>query len=293
MEENSFSLSDFWKIIKRQGWIVAITLVVGIVAAIVYSATRPKQYSTDFLLVVGIVGDTWLHNPMQIEERCRSRAFLGDLSRRLGGKYSAAELDAMINTQMILTPVKGATRDVRITVTAESAQECYDVAVVLGEVLVEIDRPLYEATRSIYAGYLDDLRLVMTNLEGETLARGAEEGTSIVQPNMPVVPLDEDTDYSGSNKFQRLFPRTTDYKMNPYLISGVALLEQVYIETYLKTNSPLYSQPTLVLIPPAKPAKPQGHSTTGATVGCIFVALALGITLAAINHRIQQSRVKT
>ena len=292
MEDNNITLSDFWNIIKRQGWIVAVTLVVGIGVAVVYSMTRPKEYSTEFLLSVGTVGDTWLHNPMQIDERCRNRAFLNDLNRSLGGRYTADTLDAMISTQMILTPAKGATRDIRITVTASSAQECYDVAVKLGEALVEIDRPMYEKTRGIYESYLKDLTMVMANLEGAAAVSGAEEGTSLVQPNMLVVPLDEDTDYSGSNKFQRLFPRTTDYKMNPYLISGVALLEQVYIETYLKTDSPLYSQPTKVLMPPSKPGRPKGGGVTGAIVGCIFVSFALGITLAAINYRIQQSRVK-
>jgi hypothetical protein len=135
--------------------------------------------------------------------------------------------------------------------------------------------------------------MVMANLEGSPAVSGTEEGTSLVQPNMLVVPLDEDTDYSGSNKFQRLFPRTTDYKTNPYLISGVALLEQVYIETYLKTDSPLYSQPTKVLMPPFKPVRPVGGGVTGAVAGCVFVSLALGITLATINHRIQRSRVKS
>jgi hypothetical protein len=288
----AWTLADFWRFFRSQFWVIAITLAVGVAGGVVGALVRARDYKTEFVLTVGIVGDTWLHNPMLVEERCRSGLFLERLSESIGRRYSAADLKPMIETTLIVTPTKGLSRDVRITVRAHNPDDCYAIARNLGKLLEEVDAGMYAETRGIYLAYLADLEGVMKQLQTQPLPADAENDVANLEPNLLKYPPDDDTGYAGSAQVFQLFERTTDYRSNPFLISGIALLEQVYVDTYLKTHSSLFSQPTMVTVPAYRPARPEKGSFAATVIACVFAALVLGFALASVNYRLNHGKAK-
>jgi uncharacterized protein involved in exopolysaccharide biosynthesis len=65
------------------------------------------------------------------------------------------------------------------------------------------------------------------------------------------------------------------------------------VDTYIKTRSPVFSQPTTVIVPPLKPTQPEGPGPVSIVLIVLFVSLVLGITLAAVNYRLRQARAGT
>ncbi len=190
-----------------------------------------------------------------------------------------------------MTPTKGLTRHVKITVKGRTPDECYALAVKVGELLVASDKDYYDRTIAVYDAYLKDLRKVAA-----LLAEGKGGGTKPPGSELnfvPIPPNDQDwsEEYAGGSRVLPLFERDTTYEENPFLIPSVALLEQVYITTYVKARSPIFSQPTLVNIPPARPTHPEGRGKISTVVIGTLCALALGLTLAALSYRFQQNRV--
>lgn len=289
LSDSSFNLSELGAIFRRQWFIIAVVVGLGLAFSLIYGFVKPQRYRTELVVGVGIAGDTWLHNPLLTEEACRSLSFLSQLSARLGGKYSPHQLANMVEPELLLNPNKGLTRHVKITVTAATADDCYEVATKLGELIVEADRETYEKTMDIYERYLADLAKVTKDLAGNPEAVAAVGFT----PNIVTIPMDQydDTkDYAGGARLYPLTTTSTNYEENPFLISSVALLEQVYINTLIKTHSPIFSEPTKVVYPPYKPTKPEGHGLLVTLVIGGAVSLALGVTVAAISYRFQQYR---
>ncbi len=193
----------------------------------------------------------------------------------------------MIEAEIIQTPAKGLTRKTKITVTADTPDDCYALATNLGGLLAQADREDYEKTLAIYEDYLADL----TNVTASVAAGVAgEAGRQALEPNVIVIPPDKGTEYPGGGPLFPLFARTKSAKENPFLIASVALLEQVYVDTYLRARSPIYSQPTRVEIPPLKPTKPEGPRSAVIVVIVTFLSLILGMTIAALNYRLRQAK---
>ena len=288
-EQRNLTLPDYWRILRSQAWIVAVTLVLGLILGLIYGLAKPREYQTDFVISTGIVGDHWLHSPMIIEEQCTSHWFLNELSNRLNRKYDVFELQDMIEAELVMTPTKGLTRELRIAVKAESPNDCYALANNLAQLLEEADREDYEKTHQMFESYLGDLEKVLDRLAGAPV--GLE--TSALAPGLMVYPPDEETEYPGGAQAYPLFSRSIPYEENPYAISSLALFQQVYVDTYIKTRSPVFSQPTTVIVPPLKPTKPEGPGPVSIVLIVLFVSLVLGITLAAVNYRLRQARVGT
>jgi capsular polysaccharide biosynthesis protein len=288
-EQRNLTLPDYWRILRSQAWIVAVTLVLGLILGLIYGLAKPREYQTDFVISTGIVGDHWLHSPMIIEEQCTSHWFLNELSTRLNRKYDVFELQDMIEAELVMTPTKGLTRELRIAVKAESPNDCYALATNLARLLEEADREDYEKTHQMFESYLGDLEKVLDRLAGAPV--GLE--TSALAPGLMIYPPDEETEYPGGAQAYSLFSRSIPYEENPYAISSLALFQQVYVDTYIKTRSPVFSQPTTVIVPPLKPTKPEGPGPVSIVLIVLFVSLVLGITLAAVNYRLRQARVGT
>jgi hypothetical protein len=125
-----------------------------------------------------------------------------------------------------------------------------------------------------------------------TAAPGGLE-PSAVTPGLAVYPPDEETAYAGGAQAFSLFSRSIPYEENPYALSSLAIFQQVYVDTYIKTRSPIFSQPTTVIVPPLKPTKPEGPGPVTIVLIVLFVSLVLGITLAAVNYRLRQARAGT
>lgn len=287
-EENSLTFSDFLRILRSQAWIVGITLVLGLVLGLVYGLAKPREYRTDFVISMGIVGDHWLRSPMMIEEQCLSHSFLNELSTRINRKYDVFELEDMIEAELVMTPTKGLTRELRIEVRADSPDNCYALAVQLGQLLEETDKEVFDETYKVYESYLADLEKVMHGLTSEP---GAVEPYALA-PGLAVYPPDDVTEYSGGAQIFSLHSRSIPYEDNPYAMSSLALFQQVYIDTYIKTRSPIFSQPTSVVVPPLKPTQPEGPGAVSIVLIVVFVSLVLGITLAAVNYRLQRARTR-
>jgi hypothetical protein len=288
-EQRNLTLPDYWRILRSQAWIVAVTLVLGLILGLIYGLAKPREYQTDFVISTGIVGDHWLHSPMIIEEQCTSHWFLNELSNRLNRKYDVFELQDMIEAELVMTPTKGLTRELRIAVKAESPNDCLALATNLAQLLEEADREDYEKTHQMFESYLGDLEKVLDRLAGAPV--GLE--TSALAPGLMIYPPDEETEYPGGAQAHSLFSRSIPYEENPYAISSLALFQQVYVDTYIKTRSPVFSQPTTVIVPPLKPTKPEGPGPVSIVLIVLFVSLVLGITLAAVNYRLRQARVGT
>jgi uncharacterized protein involved in exopolysaccharide biosynthesis len=287
-EESSLTFSDFLRIVRSQAWIVGITLVLGLVLGIVYGLAKPREYKTDFVISMGIVGDHWLRNPMMIEEQCISHSFLNELSARINRKYDVFELEDMIEPELVMTPTKGLTRELRIEVKADSPDNCYALAVQLGKLLEETDKEVYDETHKVYESYLTDLDEVMQGLTSEP---GPAEPYALA-PGLTVYPPDDVTEYSGGAQVFSLHSRSIPYEDNPYAMSSLALFQQVYIDTYVKTRSPIFSQPTTVIVPPLKPTQPEGPGPVSIVLIVVLVSLVLGITLAAVNFRLQKAKTR-
>jgi hypothetical protein len=163
-DEHYLTLSDFIKLLRSQAWVVGITLVLGLTLGVVYALVKPREYRADFVISTGIVGDHWIHSPMLIEEQCQSRWFLFELSKRLNRKYDVFELEDMVEAELIMTPTKGLTRELRISVKADTPEDCYALATNLAALLEETDRDVYEGTHEMFNSYLGDLETVMGNL---------------------------------------------------------------------------------------------------------------------------------
>lgn len=276
-------------LVRSQAWIVVVTLVVGLVLGLIYGLAKPREYKTDFVMSTGIVGDHWLHSPMVMEEQCMSHWFLSKLSARLNNKYDVFDLQDMIEAELVMTPTKGLTRELKITVKAETPDDCFALANNLARLLEEADSEVYEQTLKMYEGYLADLEKVLDRL---TAAPGGLEAAALA-PGLAVFPPDEETEYSGGAQVYSLFSRSIPYEDNPYALSGLALFQQVYVDTYIKTRSPIFSQPTTVIVPPQKPTKPEGPGPISIVVIVLFISLVLGVTLAAVNYRLRQARSGT
>ncbi len=289
LEQGNLTLPDYWRILRSQAWIVGVTLVLGLALGLIYGLAKPREYQTDFVISTGIVGDHWLHSPMLIEEQCASHWFLNELSNRLNRKYDVFELQDMVEAELVMTPTKGLTRELRITVSAESPDDCYALANNLAQLLEEADREDYEKTHEMFESYLGDLEKVLDRLTGAPA--GLEP--SALAPGLAVYPPDEETEYPGGAQVYSLFSRSIPYEDNPYAISGLALFQQVYVDTYIKTRSPVFSQPTTVIVPPLKPTQPEGPGPVSIVLIVLFVSLVLGITLAAVNYRLRQARAGT
>ncbi len=288
-EQSNLTLPDYWRILRSQAWIVGVTLVLGLILGLVYGLAKPREYRTDFVISTGIVGDHWLHSPMIIEEQCTSHWFLNELSQRLNRKYDVFELQDMVEAELVMTPTKGLTRELRIEVKAESPDDCYALATNLAALLEEADREDYEKTHRMFESYLDDLEKVLDRLAGAPA--GLE--LSALAPGLTVYPPDEETEYPGGAQAYSLFSRSIPYEENPYAISSLALFQQVYVDTYIKTRSPVFSQPTTVIVPPLKPTQPEGPGPVTIVLIVLFVSLVLGVTLAAVNYRLGQARAGT
>ncbi len=288
-QQRNLTPADYWHILRSQAWIVAVTLAVGLILGLVYGLAKPRQYKTDFVISTGIVGDHWLHSPMIIEEQCTSHWFLNQLSDLLNRKYDVFELQDMIEAELVMTPTKGLTRELRIEVQAESPDDCYALATNLAALLEEVDREDYEKTHKMFESYLDDLEKVMDSL---TAAPGRLEPSALV-PGLAVYPPDEETEYAGGAQVYSLFSRSIPYEENPYALSSLAIFQQVYVDTYIKTRSPVFSQPTTVIVPPLRPTQPEGPGPVTIVLIVLFVSLVLGITLAAVNYRLRQARAGT
>jgi len=288
-EQRNLTLPDYWRIFRSQAWIVGVTLVLGLILGLIYGLAKPREYQTDFVISTGIVGDHWLHSPMIIEEQCTSHWFLNELSNRLSRKYDVFELQDMVEAELVMTPTKGLTRELRIAVKAESPEDCYALATNLAQLLEEADREDYEKTHRMFEGYLGDLEKVMDRLAGAPI--GLEP--SALAPGLTVYPPDEETEYSGGAQAYSLFSRSIPYEENPYAISSLALFQQVYVDTYIKTRSPVFSQPTTVIVPPLRPTKPEGPGPVSIVLIVLFVSLVLGITLAAVSYRLRQAGAGT
>ena len=288
-EQHNLTLPDYWRILRSQAWIVGVTLALGLILGLVYGLAKPREYQTDFVISTGIVGDHWLHSPMLIEEQCTSHWFLNELSNRLNRKYDVFELQDMVEAELVMTPTKGLTRELRITVSAETPDDCYALANNLARLLEEADREDYEKTHEMFESYLGDLEKVLDRLTGAPA--GLEP--SALAPGLAVYPPDEETEYPGGAQVYSLFSRSIPYEDNPYAISGLALFQQVYVDTYIKTRSPVFSQPTTVIVPPLKPTQPEGPGPVSIVLMVLFVSLVLGITLAAVNYRLRQARAGT
>jgi len=287
-EDSNLTLSDYRRILGSQAWIVGVTLVVGLILGLIYGLAKPRVYKTDFVVSTGIVGDHWLHSPMVTEEQCTSHWFLNELSTRLNKKYDVSDLQNMIEAELVMTPTKGLTRELKITVKAETPDDCYGLANGLAGLLVEADREVYENTHKMYESYLADLEKVF---DGLTAAQGGP-GTPVLAPGLAVYPPDEETAYPGGAQLYSLFSRSIPYEENPYAISSLALFQQVYIDTYIKTRSPIFSQPTAVIVPPLRPTHPEGPGPVSIVLIVLFVSLVLGVTLAAVSYRLQQPRAR-
>jgi uncharacterized protein involved in exopolysaccharide biosynthesis len=287
-EENSLTFADFLRIVRSQAWIVGITLVLGLVLGLVYGLAKPREYKTDFVISMGIVGDHWLRSPMMIEEQCLSHSFLDKLSARLNRKYDVFELEDMIEAELVMTPTKGLTRELTIQVKADSPDNCYALAVNLGQLLEETDKEVFDQAHAVYESYLADLDKVMQGLTSEA---GPPEPYALA-PGLTVYPPDEVTEYSGGRQIFSLHSRSIPYEDNPYAMSSLALFQQVYIDTYIKTRSSIFSQPTKVVVPPLKPTQPEGPGPASIVLIVVFVSLVLGITLAAVNYRLQRARTR-
>jgi uncharacterized protein involved in exopolysaccharide biosynthesis len=288
-EHRNLTLPDYWRILRSQAWIVGVTLVLGLVSGLIYGLAKPREYQTDFVISTGIVGDHWLHSPMLIQEQCASHWFLNELSNRLNRKYDVFELQDMVEAELVMTPTKGLTRELRITVNAESPDDCYALANNLAQLLEEADREDYEKTHGMFESYLGDLEKVLDRLTG---APAGLEPLALA-PGLAIYPPDEETEYSGGAQVYSLFSRSIPYEDNPYVISSLALFQQVYVDTYIKTRSPVFSQPTTVIVPPLKPTQPEGPGPVSIVLIVLFVSLVLGITLAAVNYRLRQARAGT
>jgi capsular polysaccharide biosynthesis protein len=288
-EQRNLTLPDYWRILRSQAWIVAVTLVLGLILGLVYGLAKPRQYQTDFVISTGIVGDHWLHSPMIIEEQCTSHWFLNELSTRMNRKYDVFELQDMIEAELVMTPTKGLTRELRITVQADTPNDCYALATDLAQLLEEADRADYEKTHEMFESYLVDLERVLDRLAGAPVGTGEPA----LVPGLAVYPPDEETGYTGGAQVYSLFSRSIPYEDNPYALSSLAIFQQVYVDTYIKTRSPVFSQPTTVIVPPLKPTKPEGPGPVSIVLIVLFVSLVLGITLAAVNYRLRQARAGT
>lgn len=288
-EQNNLTPADYWQILRSQAWIVAVTLAVGLILGLIYGLAKPRQYKTDFVISTGIVGDHWLHSPMIIEEQCTSHWFLKQLSDTLNRKYDVFELQDMIEAELVMTPTKGLTRELRIEVKAESPDDCYALATNLAGLLEEADREDYEKTHAMFESYLGDLDKVMDRL---TAAPGRLEPSALT-PGLKVYPPDEETGYTGGAQVYSLFSRSIPYEENPYALSSLAIFQQVYVDTYIKTRSPIFSQPTTVIVPPLRPTQPEGPGPVTIVLIVLFVSMVLGITLAAVNYRLRQARAGT
>jgi hypothetical protein len=194
----------------------------------------------------------------------------------------------MIQAELVMTPTKGLTRELRIEVKADSPDNCYALAVHLGQLLEETDKEVFAETYKVYESYLADLEKVMQGLTSEP---GAVEPYALA-PGLTVYPPDEVTEYSGGAQVFSLHGRSIPYEDNPYAMSSLALFQQVYIDTYVKTRSPIFSQPTKVIVPPLKPTQPEGPGPVSIVLIVVFVSLVLGITLAAVNYRLQRARTR-
>jgi capsular polysaccharide biosynthesis protein len=285
-ETDSLTFSDFWRILRSQAWVVGVTVFLGLVLGLVYGLAKPREYKADFVVSMGIVGDHWVHSPMVLEEECLSHWFLDKLSARLNRKYDVFELQDMIEAELVMTPTKGLTRELKITVKADSPESCYALATNLGQLLEEADTEIYEETHKAYESYLADLEKVM---KGLTTRPGAVEPSALA-PGLTVYPPDELTEYTGGPQIFSLHSRSIPYEENPYVMSSLALFQQVYIDTYIKTRSAIFSQPTTVIVPPLKPTKPEGPGPVSIVLIVVFVSLVLGVTLAAVNYRLLRSR---
>ncbi len=288
-EQNNLTPADYWQILRSQAWIVAVTLAVGLILGLIYGLAKPRQYKTDFVVSTGIVGDHWLHSPMIIEEECASHWFLKQLSDTMNRKYDVFELQDMIQAELVMTPTKGLTRELRIEVKAESPDDCYALATNLASLLEEVDREDYEKTHKMFESYLGDLEKVMDRL---TAAPGGLKPSALT-PGLAVYPPDEETGYTGGAQVYSLFSRSIPYEENPYALSSLAIFQQVYVDTYIKTRSPIFSQPTTVVVPPLRPTQPEGPGPVTIVLIVLFVSLVLGITLAAVNYRLRQARAGT
>jgi capsular polysaccharide biosynthesis protein len=286
-DQESLTLSDFLRVLRSQAWIVGVTLVLGLILGVVYALVKPREYKTDFVISTGIVGDHWLHSPMIIEEQCMSRWYLNELSNRLQRKYDVFELEDMIEAELIMTPTKGLTRELRITVKADSPDGCYALATNLALMLEDADEEAFRDTHEMYESYLADLERVMTGLAG---APPGEAEPSALAPGLAVYPPDELTEYRGGPQAYSLFSRSIPYEDNPYLLSSLALFQQVYVDTYIKTRSSVFSQPTTVVVPPLKPTQPEGPGPVSIVLIVLFVSSVLGITLAAVSYRLRQGK---
>jgi|GEM_PF-1758322 len=287
-EERNLMFSDFWRILRSQTWVVATTLLLGLALGLIYGFLKHREFKAEFVVSVGIVGDYWIHSPMVTEESCKSHWFLDKLSSRLNRKYDVFELEDMVEAELIMTPTKGLTRELRITVKAESPEDCFALAENLADLLTEADESVYEETHKIFESYLGDLERVMA---GITAQPGAV-GPSALVPGLTVYPRGEDTEYKGGAQVYSLFSRSIPYEENPYAISSLALFQQVYIDTYVKTRSTIFSQPTTVVVPPLKPTKPEGPGPISIVLIVLIVSLVLGVTLAAVNYRLQRARAR-
>ncbi len=287
-EESNLMFSDFWRIIRSQTWVVATTLLLGLALGLIYGFLKPREFKADFVVSVGIVGDHWIHSPMITEESCKSHWFLDKLSSRLNRKYDVFELEDMIEAELVMTPTKGLTRELRITVKAESPEDCFALAENLAGLLTEADESVYKETHKIFESYLGDLERVMA---GITAQPGAV-GPSALTPGLTIYPRDEETEYKGGAQVYSLFSRSIPYEENPYAISSLALFQQVYIDAYVKTRSEIFSQPTTVVVPPLKPTKPEGPGPVSIVLIVLIVSLVLGVTLAAVNYRLQRARAR-
>jgi len=291
VNENNLNLNEFWRILKSQGWMVGIVVALGIAISFVYAFVKPPVYKTEFVIEVGIVGDTWLHSPILAEERCTSLWFLNQLSRRTGGKYDTAQLGAMIQPELVLTPTKGLTRAVKVSVTAGSAEECFRLATAAGELLVANDQEMYDRSIGIYDSYLEDLEGARAAMAAAPAGKNAEAGLNVV--TTPPDEKDDAAEYYGGGRLMSLFDKSiTEYRDNPYLVSNIALLEQVYINTAVKVRSPVFSQPTIVVIPAQKPTRPETRGILPIVLMGILASVVLGMTLAAVTYRVQQGRGK-
>ncbi|NIT37009.1 MAG: hypothetical protein GTN49_11020 [candidate division Zixibacteria bacterium] len=287
-DERNLMFSDFWRILRSQAWVVAATLLLGLALGLIYGFLKPREFKTDFVVSVGIVGDHWIHSPMITEESCKSHWFLDKLSGRLNRKYDVFELEDMIEAELIMTPTKGLTRELKITVEAESPDDCFALADNLADLLEEADQSVYEETHKMFESYLGDLERVMA---GITAQPGALEPSALA-PGLAVYPPDSETEYKGGAQVYSLFSRSIPYEENPYAISSLALFQQVYIDTYVKTRSAIFSQPTTVVVPPLKPTKPEGPGPISIVLIVLIVSLVLGVTLAAVNYRLQRARAR-